>query len=545
MTNREIAGWFRKLADIMELHGENPFKIRSYQQAYVTLRKWADPLEDLSLEQLGAISGIGKAISEKIRELAETGELATYRKYADQTPEGVIDLLAIPGVGPKKVRTLWKDLGVESVGELLYACHENRLIELSGFGVKTQTDLKNKLEFYMLTRGQSRYPEAFHLASTVVAKLRSADPGSRIEMTGELRRRCQVITEIALLWCPSTSVDLTSDGSWRFVDGGAPHWIWQENGGPRVTVWVATPESWGRRLWETTGSPEYTAAMAPVQVADAPEESEFMAKAGLPDHIPEWRESVDWARAASGRRRDLIREEDIRGVIHAHSTWSDGIHSLEEMAVAAIKGGYEYLVITDHSQSAFYASGLKPDRIIAQREEIRELNLRLAPFRIFHGIESDILYSGELDYEQDVLEGFDLIIASIHSQLKMNEEKAMERLLRAIEHPRTRILGHPTGRLLLSRIGYPVDHRKLIEACATHQVVLELNANPQRLDLDYTWIPYAMDCGVKIAINPDAHSSGGIGDIQYGVQVARKAGLGIGNCLNTMPLKEFEKWLFI
>ncbi len=544
MTNREIAGWFRKLSDIMELHGENPFKIRSYQQAYVTLRKWADPLEDLSLEALGGITGIGKAISEKIRELVDTGDLATYRKYAVQTPDGVIEMLAIPGIGPKKVRTLWKDLGVESVGELLYACHENRLIELSGFGVKTQADLKNKLEFYMRTKDQLRYPEAVQVAEGVMKILQTADPGSRMEMTGELRRMCPVIKDISVLWSPSAGANLPAEG-WTFVEMTPTHWVWEEEGNPPVTVWVATQEEWGRRLWETTGSTDYIAAVQPAKGVSASEESAFIQLAGLPAHIPEWRESVEWAEAAAKRGTDLVTTSAIRGLIHAHSTWSDGIHSLEEMANAAKRGGYEYLVITDHSQSAFYANGLKPDRVKAQHEEIQELNNKLSPFRIFHGIESDILYTGELDYDQDVLDAFDLIIASIHSQLKMDQPKAMERLLKAIEHPNTRILGHPTGRLLLSRIGYPIDHKQMIEACARHNVILELNANPQRLDLDYTWIPYAIDCGVKIAINPDAHSTGGIRDIQYGVQVARKAGLSVGNCLNTMTLKEFEEWLFI
>ncbi|MCF8236563.1 MAG: PHP domain-containing protein [Saprospiraceae bacterium] len=545
MTNKEIAGWFRRLADMMELHGENPFKIRSYQQAYVTLRKWTDPLSDLTLEELAEIPGIGKAISEKIRELAETGDLATYRKYANQTPEGVIDLLAIPGVGPKKVRTLWKDLGVESVGELLYACHENRLIELNGFGLKKQADLKNKLEFYMLTKGQLRYPEALQVADRVKALLQVADPGSRIEETGELRRKCPVIKNISLLWCPQEKATLSAEEGWTFVEKTPAHWIWQEEENPLVTVWITTVEGWGQRLWETTGSSAYVSSFQQWTNPLAPEEGTFMQLANLPDHIPEWRESVDWAQAAAKREGDLITTSAIRGVIHAHSTWSDGIHSLEEMAFTAKESGFAYLVITDHSQSAFYANGLKPDRVKAQRAEIATLNSRLAPFRIFHGIESDILYTGALDYDQDVLDGFDLIIASIHSQLKMDLPKAMERLLAAIEHPNTRILGHPTGRLLLSREGYPVDHKKMIEACARHQVVVELNANPQRLDLDYTWIPYAIDCGVKIAINPDAHSTGGIRDISYGVQVARKAGLGVGNCLNTMSLKEFEDWLFV
>lgn len=527
----------------MELHGENPFKIKSYQQAYITLRKWGDPLEEMSLEELGSISGIGKAISEKIRELVETGSLATYQKYADQTPEGVIDMLEVPGIGPKKVRSLWKDLEIESVGELLYACNENRLIELKGFGLKTQADLMSKLEFYLQTQGQLRFPEAQRRAEEMMLRLRPIDPNAQICFTGELRRDCQVISEISLLWAPTLPVHLPPEEGWSYQEKPQPSWIFQPEEGPTIRVWLSSDLQWGRRLWETTGSEAYVQKWG--ATGDGETEAAFIKQANLPNHEPGWRESPEWADAAAARGGELISMSAIRGVIHAHSTWSDGIHTLEEMARASQQAGYAYLVISDHSQSAFYANGLRPDRVLAQAQEIVKLNQRLAPFRIFQGIESDILYSGELDYTDEILAGFDLIIASIHSQLKMDEQKAMERLIRAIEHPRTRILGHPTGRLLLSRSGYPVDHRKLIDACARNQVVIELNANPQRLDLDYTWLPYAMDRGVLIAINPDAHSMGGIGDIQYGVQMAKKAGMSVGNCLNTMELSNFEQWLFV
>lgn len=539
MTNKEIAGWFRKLADIMELHGENPFKIRSYQSAYVTLRKWGEPLADLSLDQLNEISGIGKAISEKIRELVETGTLATYQKYADQTPEGVIELLDVPGIGPKKVRLLWKELGVESLGELLYACNENRLIELKGFGVKTQQDLQAKLAFYLQNKGQMRYPDAMQVARVVLMELEALAPGSRVELTGELRRGCQVICEIAVLWNPPASMDLAGLPDFRQEEAS---WWYVREDQPPVRVFTASLDQWGEQLWLTTGAPAYIRSF-PATVRAAAEEPDFMRANGLPIHLPEWRESREWAEAAAGRAGELIDIHHIRGMIHAHSTWSDGVHTVEEMALAARSAGAEYLVMTDHSQSAFYANGLKPDRVAAQREEIAALNRQLAPFRIFHGIESDILYSGELDYEEDVLSSFDVVIASVHSQLKMDEERAMTRLLGAIQNRHTRILGHPTGRLLLSRSGYPVDHRKLIEACAEHGVAIELNANPARLDLDYTWLPYAMECGVLVAINPDAHSMAGIQDVQYGVQVARKAGLRVDNCLNAMDIDRFLEWI--
>ncbi|MEL6124649.1 MAG: PHP domain-containing protein, partial [Bacteroidota bacterium] len=245
---------------------------------------------------------------------------------------------------------------------------------------------------------------------------------------------------------------------------------------------------------------------------------------------------------ASDAAFSLVDEGDIKGVLHTHTTWSDGTASVLEMAKESQRLGYEYLLVTDHSQSAFYANGLKPDRVLAQMEEIQSTEHELEHLRIFKGIECDILSDGTLDYDDGLLERFDCVIASVHSNLRMPLEKAQQRLLKAIEHPATKILGHMTGRLLLSRPGYPVDHRIIIEACAQHGVCIELNANPYRLDMDWTWIPYAMECGVQISINPDAHSLAGIQDIKYGVLAARKGLLTAASCLNHLSASEFEDW---
>jgi DNA polymerase (family 10) len=234
----------------------------------------------------------------------------------------------------------------------------------------------------------------------------------------------------------------------------------------------------------------------------------------------------------------LIEEADIRGVVHTHSTYSDGINTVRQMAEASRERGYEYLVMSDHSQAAFYANGLKADRVREQWREIDALNEEMAPFRILKGTECDILSDGSLDYDEELLAGFDLVIASVHSNLNMDEERAMERLLAAIANPYTNILGHPTGRLLLSREGYPIDHAAVIDACAEHRVAIELNANPYRLDLDWSWVPYAVERGVKVSINPDAHSTGGIDDIHYGVLAARKGGLRKVDCLNTRGVED-------
>jgi DNA polymerase (family X) len=542
-NNKAIASAFRRLAAIMELHQENAFKIRSYQNAYVLLRKWPDELASLSLEDLEAMQGVGKAIAAKIRELVETGELATYRRYADQTPPGVLEMLEIPGVGPKKVRALWKDLGIESVGELRYACNENRLISLNGFGPKTQADILERLTFYEQHRDQWLGSWAAAAAEEAMAWILDQYPGSRLSPTGALRRAAPVMDRIELLWAtPDSSVPEEGE-RWSRVDPDSL--LLQREGQPPILVHRTKPEDWGQRLWHTTATEAYREAFSPEDGAAGafPEETDFQGTAGLPSHPPEWREDPALARIFEAYPAPPLQAEDIRGVIHAHSTWSDGVNSLEQMALACRARGYAYLVMTDHSRSAFYANGLTPERVLAQHAEIDRLNQDLAPFRIFKGIESDILSDGGLDYEEELLARFDLVIASIHSNLRMDQEKAMTRLLRAIEHPRTRILGHLTGRLLLSRSGYPVDHKRIIEACAVHGVAIELNANPQRLDIDPSWIPLAMERGVPLAVNPDAHSIAGLGDIAIGVRAARRGGLTASACLNTLELADFQTWL--
>jgi Histidinol phosphatase and related hydrolases of the PHP family len=273
-------------------------------------------------------------------------------------------------------------------------------------------------------------------------------------------------------------------------------------------------------------------------------EAEIFEKAGLPYIPPYLREKDSIIQYTKNKGvPTIIREEDIKGIIHNHSTWSDGINTIEEMAAELIRNNFEYLVISDHSKTAAYANGLSEERILQQHEQIDELNKKFAPFKIFKSIESDILNDGSLDYADEILSKFDLVIASVHSNLYMSEEKAMQRLLKAIENPYTTILGHPTGRLLLSRNGYPIDHKKIIDACAANHVAIEINANPHRLDLDWQWIDYAMEKGVLLSIDPDAHSISGFSDIKYGVLAAQKGGLTAEYNLSSFSLEAFEAYL--
>lgn len=545
MTNKEIARRFNDLAKIMELHDENPFKIRSYANAYLQLRKISEPLSEMTDEEIGAIKGVGKAIGEKIRELIETGELNTYKKYSDITPPGVREMLAINGFGPKKVRTIWKELGAESIGELLYACNENRLIELSGFGQKTQQDLKLKLEYFLRSKDKFHYASLEDSANALAKQLIEQLPGIAVSLVGEMRRRLPVVQKIELLIATTKDLKaaLTSVGLIVESEDDAAYSCRLENNIP-VKIFRCEPEELGSKLFRYTGSQDFIEAFLKKtdgkDFRNMADEKMIFEKAGMEFIEPELRDRTD---LIGKKQPALIEESQIKGVIHAHSTYSDGINSLREMAAYCRDAGYEYLGITDHSKAAFYANGLKEDRVLQQMEEIDQLNIELSPFRIFKGIESDILNDGSLDYENDILQRFDFIIASVHSNLKMDETKATNRLIKAIENPFTTILGHPTGRLLLSREGYPIDHKKVIDACAANGVVIELNANPYRLDLDWTWIHYALEKGVMIAINPDAHSTGGIQDIHFGVLAARKGGLTAAQCLNCKTAAEFVAFL--
>lgn len=535
MTNKQIALAFDELANLMELHEEDPFRIRSYASAYLTLRKLDTPLDDLTDVELKAIKGIGPAIAAKIRELLSTGQMETLEKYRAKTPQGVREMLEIGGFGPKKVRQVWQEMGIENPGELWYACNENRLIEYKGFGLKTQEDVKNKLDYFFRSKGKLHLDAALAETEALCLFLQAAFPGSLAQPVGETRRRCQVVEKLEVLTTADLQRFKQEDGAEFITDIRENGQVYLRKGeGPAILVHACTEEEWGSKLFRFTGSNTFLEAFVKahpgLDFKNLPQEPFVFEKAQMAFVVPELRETADFL--STGTPTGLITDQDIKGILHVHSTWSDGLHSLREMCDYARSLGYAYIGITDHSQSAFYANGLKPDRVLAQMEEIDRLNEEMAPFKIYKGIESDILNDGSLDYEDTLLEQFDFVIASVHSNLRMNQEKATERIIRAIEHPCTTILGHPTGRLLLSREGYPLDWEAVLEACMKNKVSIELNAHPRRLDIDWSLIPRAQAMGIQISINPDAHSMDGILHTRFGVMLARKGGLTVENCFN-------------
>ena len=552
MDNYQIAENFSLLSKLMDIHGENSFKAKTYAIAAYHVENLPEQLSNTPVEKISSIKGIGESTGKKIIELLETGELNVLKEMITKTPPGVIELLNIKGIGPKKINTIWKEMEIESVGELLYACQENRLKLYKGFGEKTQQNIIDTIEYYLHNKGSYLYNQVEAVVPQIVSYLERLFLPENVFITGAYKRQVEIIDELEFV--VNSTNELIKP---KFVSANPPELLEENPGtllykllnGLRLRLYTGTDHV-QERLFITTGSPEFTTAFTK-QFPDV----DFSKISGADDtpvfsqanisYIPPFARECESIieKYKTTTLPELIQPGDIKGIIHSHSNWSDGSYTIEDMAKAAIEKGFEYLVLSDHSKSAFYAQGLSEEKIAAQHQYINELNARLNGFKIFKSIESDILNDGNLDYSNSILSTFDLVIASVHSNLKMTAEKAMMRLLNAIENPYTTILGHMTGRLLLSRKGYPVDHKKIIDACAANRVVIELNAHPSRLDIDWREIGYAIEKNVLIAIDPDAHVIEGFADTRYGVLSAQKAGLTKAQNLSSFSLPDFEAFI--
>ncbi|MET3115299.1 DNA polymerase (family 10) [Pedobacter sp. CG_S7] len=549
MENKTISRTLRLLSQLMELHQGNAFKIKSVANAAFKIDKLPFPISGKSLEEIEKIEGLGKSISAKVCELLTVGTITDLQQILKETPEGIVEMLGIKGIGPKKIVVIWKDLGIENVGELYYACNENRLIEAKGFGLKTQEEIKKVIEFKMAAAGKFLYARAEHLVTELHTDLslwlNNAENTPLIEITGAFRRCCEIIEEIEFV-IGTDNPEITAETLYlfktiEFKKQPDNSFIGETAFGLKVILSLESKTNFYLQWFISTGNPDHVKnVLALAGSGSFITEAAIYEKANLAFVEPELREGTNEIKLAKENKLPiLVTTKDLKGTLHNHSTWSDGVHTLEQMAsFCKNELGLTYLGICDHSKSAFYANGLNEQRVYAQQQEIDALNLKIAPFIIFKGIESDILNDGSLDYPEEILKSFDFVVASIHSNLRMDEEKATARLIKAIENPYTTILGHPTGRLLLSRKGYPIDYAKVIDACAANQVVIEINANPLRLDLDWRWHNYALEKGVLLAINPDAHRMEGFYDMHYGTLVARKGGLTASQCLNAFSLTD-------
>ena len=551
MENKPIARKLRLLSQLMELHEENPFKIKSIANAAFKVDKLPYPVAGKTFAELEKIDGIGKSTAGKITELLEKGTMTDLDDLLAKTPEGIVEMMGIKGIGPKKIATIWKELGIENIGELFYACNENRLVEAKGFGLKTQEEIRKVIEFNMASHGKFLYAKVEQEAKDFLEQLKSIFPDALIEFAGEFRRYCEIINVLTIVLGSRDQEiafnTLLHSDIMSGIEADKDHIKGQLENGLRIEIVCVEKRYFYKELFIQTGDDEHVKAVLDkaVDPIDQPTSEELIyTKAGMVFIQPELREGTTFIeRGVKDSLPQLINHNDLKGTLHNHSTWSDGINTVEEMALyCRDELKLEYLGMCDHSKSAFYAKGLSIERVLQQREEIDHLNKKLNGFHIFKGIESDILYDGSLDYPDEILKRFDFIVASVHSILKMDEEKATSRLIKAIENPYTTILGHPTGRLLLSRNGYPIDYKKVIDACAANNVVIEINANPLRLDLDWRWHQYALDKGVWLSINPDAHRKEGFLDMYYGTLVARKGGLYKERCLNALSLQEIGKF---
>ncbi len=571
MNKKDVASVLEEIGTLLELKGENPFKTRAYFNAARTITGLTDDLKTLvETGEISKIKGIGKALAEKIGTLVTTGSLPYYEELKAEFPPTIFDLMNIPGLGPKKIKKLYDTLGISSLIELEYACNENRLVDLEGFGAKTQENILQGIEARKKYSEKFHYPVAENAARSMIDHIRKAKGIKRSEIAGSLRRRKEIIGDIDIL-VSATQKD-TSGIMKKFVSAPEVERVIAEGKtkssvflktGINVDVRVVTDKEFPFALHYFTGSKEHNVTMRRIakehqlklneyglfhesnnKPVSCKDEKDIFEKLNLIYIEPELREDTGEIEAAvKNKLPDLIQESDVKGTFHCHTTYSDGANTLKEMANAAMKNKWQYLGIADHSKSAQYARGLSVADLKKQRKEIDQLNDKHDTFRIFHGVESDIIVDGSLDYDDKTLADLDYVVASVHSRFKMSEAEMTKRIIKAVKNKYVTVLGHPTGRLLLSRDGYQVDLVKVIEAASDYGKAIEINSHPYRLDLDWRMVKFAKGKGVKIFINPDAHNTDGLGDVRYGVGIARKGWLEREDVINTMDLDDVVKYL--
>ncbi len=556
----------REIGVLLELKNENVFKIRAFENAARVLEGNPSDLKTLiETKELENLKGIGVHISKIIHDLYEKGKSPDYEKLRKGFPESLFELFRIPGLGAKRIKILYEKLHVKSVGELEYACKENRLLDLDGFGAKSQEKILEGIGLVKKSHGHFRIDFAFAESEKLVQYLKKQKGILKIEVAGSLRRRKEIIKDIDIL-ISTKDAGAIHNAFIRYpeVQSVVAHGDTKSSivlkTGINCDLRTVAENEFPFALYYFTGSKEHNVAVRTIakkknikineyglfkgtRKIACKDEAEIFQAVGLHYIPPEARENQGEIELAAKKEfPTLVEEKEIHGVFHVHSTYSDGVASLEDMIAQAQKMGWDYVGISDHSQSAKYAKGLEPERVKKQWKEIETLQKRFK-IRIFRGIESDILGDGKLDYPDAMLAQFDFVIGSVHSRFNLPEKEMTTRIHRAMENKYLTFVGHPTGRLLLARDPYPVDLAKLIDLAKKMDVVMELNANPHRLDLDWRMCRYAKEKGVLISINPDAHSMEGLGDVSYGVGIARKGWLEKKDVVNTLPLPEIEKFL--
>jgi len=575
MEKDQIALILEEIGTLLEIRGENSFRCQAYHAGARALRQLEGDLSALVREkQLQSVPGIGKTLAEKISTLAVTGKLDFYEELRAATPSGLLQIVRLPSVGPKKAMTIYQQLGVSDIAELKAACLDSRVASLKGFGPKTQKKILEGIEFLGQVGQRVRIDQAEAIARAVLDELAEVPGVIRIELCGSLRRRRETINDLDILASSAdpgplmerfarlrgvvevigkgdTKCSVTLD---RNRYGGASLRI-------NADLRVVRDDQFAFALHYFTGSKEHNVAVRAraqkmglklneYELADTnrsipcKDEAELFQVLGMDYISPEMRENMGEIEAAAARQLPrLVCLEDLQGTFHCHTNWSDGAATIEEMAEAARALGLKYLGIADHSQSLTIANGLTPDRVRIQHAEIDRLNSRMNGFRIFKGTECDILPDGGLDFTDDVLASFDYVVASVHSHFNQSEDEMTTRIIRAVSHPLVTMLGHSTGRVLLRRDGYKVNLEQVLRAAARHGTMVEINAHPQRLDLDWVHCKRAKSLGVGLVINPDAHRTEEIGLLRFGIDVARRGWLEMKNVFNTQAIDQIAPLL--
>jgi DNA polymerase (family 10) len=567
LRNHDVARALDEVAAMLEITGDNPFRIRAFFNAARAVDDLSEDINKLVASgELIEVRGIGKSMVANIKSMLETGTFEEREQLRKKVPPGILEMLHVSGLGPKKAKLIYDKLGIKSIEELEQAGRNGWLAELPGFGEKTQTNILSGIARYRKYSQRFLFSQAWNEASAVLEVVRGVKGVTRSFIGGSLRRCKETIGDLDIL---ATAADagpvmdaFTSMPKVATIIGKGPTKSSVIlSSGIHVDLRVVPDDGFAAAAHYFTGSKEHNTEVraiakkkgyklneyglyksdTDVAIPLTTEESLFEVL-GLDFIPPEIRENTGEIEAAAAHALPkLIEPDDIRGTFHCHTNYSDGRSTLREMAEAAKELGLEYLGIADHSQTAVYAGGMKPEDVKKQRSEIEEINQEMAPFVLFAGVESDILQSGELDYTDDVLASFDYVVASVHGQFTGTEAQMTDRIVAAVSNPFTTMLGHPTGRVLLSREGYPVNLMAVVAACVKHDTWIEINAHPYRLDLDWRHVRTAKEMGVKFVINPDAHNTKEIAYYKYGVNVARKGWLTKDDVMNTRSLAAIRK----
>ncbi len=549
MENDEIIDDLELLVKLWDVHGIHEFKSKNLAFANRSLDKYPGLLAKMSIDELQQIPGVGKVIVQIVYDLAHYGNCKDLDEIREKTPPGILDLLRIKGLGPKKVHLIWHELGITELDDLLRACENNTLETIKGFGKAVQENVRTYILFLKENSSKLRLDKATKLSQALFIIL--GKYFSRVAISGELRRNCEVISSLVFV-VETTNLfegQLKINESSIFIEDlqASSPFTWRGSVDVHlipIEIYLVDADQFNACVFQHSAHAGHLAELqffTSFQGKKLNEEKDMYEAQNKPFIVPEMREGYQefqWSEKYAPK--DLINYSDLKGCLHNHSTYSDGKNSLREMAEACRSLGLSYFGIADHSQYAAYAGGLKEEQVYQQHEEIDALNHEWNDFQILKGIEADILPDGSLDYNPHILASFDYVVASVHAQLNMDLDRAMSRLIKAIENPYTTILGHPTGRLLLTRPGYPLDMIKILDACKSNSVSIELNASPYRLDLDWRHIYAAMDRGVMVSINPDAHKIEGLLDMQYGVNVGRKGGLLRELTLNALDIQALK-----